>query len=114
VPNVGALRGNDVKYSKSILFAVIASITQPCWSQASKASAGEITSLEWDILRDLVVTYAVGKSGQSIEVHCTALSDENKPVGGGFSYTAGGVARVSITVPEKFKNTDKVKVRCTP
>ena len=103
-----------MKYSKSILFAVIASITHPCWSQASKATAGEITSLEWDILRDIVVTYAVGKSGQSIEVHCTALSEENKPVGGGFGYTAGGVARVRITVPEKLKNTDRVRVRCTP
>jgi hypothetical protein len=103
-----------MKYSKSILFAVIASITQPCWSQARKAPTGEITSLEWNILGNLVVFYAVGKSGQSIEVHCTAFSEENKPVGGGFSFTAGGVARVSIDVPEKFRNTDRVRVRCTP
>jgi hypothetical protein len=100
-----------MKYSKITLFAAIVGITHPCWSQASKAPTGEITSLEWDILRDLVVTYAVGKSGQSIQVHCTALSEENKPVGGGFDFTAGGVARVRITVPEKFKNTDRVKVR---
>jgi len=114
VPNVGVLQRNDMNYLKSILFVLIASISQPSWSQAKKTPAGEITSLEWNILGNLVVSYAVGRSGQSIEVHCTAFNEEKKPVGGGFSFTAGGVARVSIDVPEKYKNTDKVRVSCTP
>ena len=84
------------------------------WSQPRKASSGEITSLEWNILSNLIVSYAVGKSGQLIEVNCTAFNEAGKPVGGGFSYTAGGVARVSIDVPSKYKNTDQVTVSCTP
>jgi hypothetical protein len=103
-----------MNYLKNILFVVIASITQTSWSQAIKNSGGEITSMEWNILGNLVVSYAVGKSGQSIEVHCTALNESKKPVGGGFTFTAGGVARVSIDVPEMYKNTNKVSVRCTP
>ena len=103
-----------MRYFKNILFVVIASITQTSWSQAIKTSPGEITSLEWNILGNIVVSYAVGKSGQSIEVHCTAFNEEKKPVGGGFTFTAGGVARVSIDVPEKYKNTNKLTVRCTP
>ena len=101
-------------YLKTILFIVITGITQTGWAQAGKASAGEVTSLEWDILGDLIVTYAVGKSGKSLEVNCTAFNKNNKPVGGGFSYTRGGVARVRIEVPLKFKNTDEVSVSCTP
>jgi hypothetical protein len=78
------------------------------------AHAGEITSLEWNILGDLKVTYAVGKSGQMIQVHCTALNEEQKPVGGGFAYTRGGVALVNVEVPSKYQNTNKIGVVCKP
>ncbi len=81
---------------------------------SSAVHAGEITSLEWDIIGNLKVTYAVGKSGQMIEVHCTAFSEDKKPIGGGFSYTQGGVALVYVSVPSKYQNTDKVRVTCRP
>jgi hypothetical protein len=76
--------------------------------------AGEITSLEWNIIGSLQVTYAVGKSGQMIEVHCTAFSEDKKPIGGGFAFTQGGVALVYVQVPSKYQNTDKVRVTCRP
>ena len=76
--------------------------------------AGEITSLEWNIIGTLEVTYAVGKSGQMIEVHCTALNEEKKPIGGGFAFTKGGVALVYVQVPSKYQNTNKVTVICKP
>jgi hypothetical protein len=99
---------------KVFLFVFVLGSTQNCFSQTKKTSAGEITSLEWNILGNIVISYAIGRSGNSIEVHCTAFNEENKPVGGGFSFTAGGVARVSIEVPSKYVNTNKVTVRCTP
>jgi len=101
-------------YSKFIIFLLTICISSTSWCQNRKTSIGEITSLEWTILGDISVSYAVGKSGQMIEVHCTAFNEEKKPVGGGFSYTAGGVARVNVEVPAKYKNTDKVTITCTP
>ena len=76
--------------------------------------AGEITDMDWDILNDLKVTYYVGKIGQSIKVDCTALNEQKKPIGGGFSYTKGGVAVVRISVPAKYQNSDKLKIDCLP
>ena len=76
--------------------------------------AGEITDMEWSILNDLKVTYFVGKSGQSIQVDCTALNEQKKPIGGGFSFTEGGVAVVRISVPTKYQNSDKLKIVCRP
>ena len=75
---------------------------------------GEITSLEWNIIGMLEVSYAVGKSGQSIKVDCTVFNEDKKPVGGGFSYTSGGVAQMSIKVPSKLQNTNSVTVTCVP
>ena len=96
-----------------LLFSLIFSL-QTGFTETRKSSSGEITSLEWNILGNIVVSYAVGKSGQTIEVHCTAFNENKKPVGGGFSFTAGGVARVNVDVPAKYQNTDKVTISCTP
>jgi hypothetical protein len=79
-----------------------------------KSFAGEITDLEWDVLNDLKVTYFVGKSGQMIRVDCTATNDQKKPIGGGFSFSKGGVAVVRISVPSKYQNTDKLNISCIP
>ena len=81
---------------------------------AFHSHAGEITDMEWDILNDLKVTYYVGKIGQSIKVDCTALNEQKKPIGGGFSYTKGGVAVVHISVPAKYQKSIKLKVDCLP
>jgi hypothetical protein len=81
---------------------------------AASAIAGEVTSLQWDFLGDLEVFYAVSSKTPRAEVHCTAFNEENKPIGGGFNYAAGGVAKVQITVPRVYQNTDRVRVRCTP
>jgi hypothetical protein len=80
----------------------------------ASAIAGEVTSLQWDIIGDLEVFYAISAKTSRAEVHCTALNEENKPIGGGWNYAAGGVAKVRITVPRIYQNTDKVRVRCTP
>ena len=105
---------NQMYYSKLIIFLISICISPAIWCQTKKPSIGEITSLEWTILGSISVSYAVGKSGQSIEVHCTAFNEEKKPVGGGFTFTAGGVARVNVEVPAKYKNTDKITISCTP
>lgn len=98
-----------------MLLLVIAIVTcQSAFSQKKNAQTGEITSLEWNILEMLSVTYAVGRSGQTIRVDCTAFNDKNKPIGGGFSFTAGGVATISIEVPTSFRNSNKVTVSCRP
>ena len=101
-------------HPKLFIFLLTICISTISWSQTKKTSTGEITSLEWTILGDISVSYAVGKSGQTIEVHCTAFNEEKKPVGGGFSFTAGGVARVNVDVPAKYQNTNKLTVSCTP
>lgn len=80
----------------------------------SKSFAGEITDLEWSILGDLKVTYYVGKSGQAIQVDCTAFNEQKKPIGGGFSFSEGGVAVVTINIPKKYQNSDQLKVNCRP
>ncbi len=84
------------------------------FTQKNNSQAGEITSVEWNMFGTMSVTYAVGRSGQSIQVDCTAFNDKGKPIGGGFSFTAGGVATVSIDVPTNFKNSNKVTVTCSP
>jgi len=101
-------------YVKILFSAVLVCGNQVGFAQNSKGPAGEITSLEWNILGSLVVSYAVGKTGNSIQVNCTAFNENKKPVGGGFSFTAGGVARVSIEVPSKYVNTNNVTVSCVP
>lgn len=72
------------------------------------AVSGEITDKEYDILGDLVVTYFSGGSGK---VECTVFNPAGKPIGGGYSFAAGGVARVSISVPKKYVGKD-LKVVC--
>lgn len=84
----------------------------------SQANAGEITALQWTILGGLEVFYAVSEKqarqplGQKVD--CTAFNDSGKPIGGGFAFSEGLVARVTIEVPDKYKNTSKVSVRCFP
>ena len=70
--------------------------------------SGEITDMEWNILDDLVVTYY---SGSSQKVECTAFSPSGSPIGGGYAYPQGGVARVSISTPKKYVGS-KLKVKC--
>ena len=72
--------------------------------------SGEITDTEWNILGDLVITYYSGTSGK---VECTVFNDRNKPIGGGFDYASGGVARVSVSVPKKYKSA-KLSASCKP
>ena len=74
----------------------------------SKLIAGEVTDKEWNTIDDLVVTYYLGSSGW---VDCTAFNSANKPIGGGKSLAAGGVARVSIEVPKKYVGKD-LRVSC--
>lgn len=99
---------SSINFCKSALQLFMATLV------SSVAHAGEITSLEWDGIGNLKVTYAVGKSGKMIEVHCTAFSEDKKPIGGGFAYTQGGVALVYVSLPSKYQNTDKVRVTCIP
>ena len=81
---------------------------------SSVCFSGEITDQEWSILGDLKVTYFVGKSGQLLQVDCTAFNEQNKAIGGGFSFEKGGVAVVAISIPKKYQNSDKLKVTCKP
>ena len=76
--------------------------------------SGEITDIEWDFSGDLKVTYFVGKSGQSIQVDCTAINEQKKPIGGGYNFAEGGVAVVRIPVPTKYQKSDKLKIVCRP
>ena len=99
---------NSINFCKNTLQLLMATLV------STAAHAGEITSVEWNIIGSLQVTYAVGKSGQMIEVHCTAFSEDKKPIGGGFAFTQGGVALVYVQVPSKYQNTDKVRVTCRP
>ena len=70
--------------------------------------AGEITDMEFNIIDRLVVTYYKGSNGR---VDCTAYNSKNKPIGGGFNFASGGVARVSIEVPKKYVRK-KLSVSC--
>ena len=91
---------------------LVASIFLMC-AAMNQVLAGEVTSLQWNILGDLEVFYAVASKKNLVEVHCTAFNDENKPVGGALVILRG-VAHVIITVPRIYQNTDKVSVKCTP
>jgi len=103
-----------MKFLNIVYFLIATTISQGVWAQSKSMSDGEITSLEWNIIGMLEVSYAVGKSGQSIKVDCTVFNEDKKPVGGGFSYTSGGVAQMSIKVPSKLQNTNSVTVTCVP
>lgn len=70
--------------------------------------SGEITDIEWSILDYLVVTYYSGSDGM---VECTAFNSNGSPIGGGYSYPKGGVARVTIDTPEKYVG-QRLKVVC--
>ena len=70
--------------------------------------SGEITDTEWTIFDDLIVTYYTGGEDR---VNCTAYNSNDKPIGGGFSYTKGGVARVRIDVPDKYEGK-ALTVKC--
>ena len=72
--------------------------------------SGEVTDLEWDFLDDLIVTYYIGSNTDTI-INCTAFTDDDLAVGGGSSYTSGGIARVRIKVPTKYQG-DSLVVLC--
>jgi hypothetical protein len=72
--------------------SLVALVFMPYLHTAS-AIAGEVTSLQWDILGDLEVFFAVSTKTSRAEVHCNALNEENKPVGGGWKYASGGKAK---------------------
>ena len=73
----------------------------------SSAFSGEITDTEW-FEQFLTVTYYSGTSGI---VNCTALNQQNKPIGGGLAPSMGGVARVQIVVPKKYAGKS-LKLKC--
>ena len=100
---------------KKILIFFVIAITQIAIAQTNKRSPGEITATEWDAIGNLIITYAVGKVDDSIRVNCTAFNEGNKPVGGGTSFTGGGVARVYINVPKNYVNSEsRLTVKCNP
>tara|TARA_B100001750_G_C15186752_1_gene436839 strand:+ start:333 stop:605 length:273 start_codon:yes stop_codon:yes gene_type:complete len=70
--------------------------------------SGEITDIEWDVSM-LYVTYYDGTNTKKIE--CTAFNSEGTPIGGGFGYTSGGVARIWIDTPNKYKRKN-LDVKC--
>ena len=72
------------------------------------AFAGEVTDKEWNYANKLVVTYFKGSNGI---VECTAYNADGKPIGGGYAYASGGVARAPISVPTKYQGKD-LKVSC--
>lgn len=72
------------------------------------AYSGEITDEEYGS-GYLNVTYHLGTEGK---VECTAFNLQGKAVGGGKSYTAGGVARVLIDIPRKYITSKDLKVSC--
>ena len=75
---------------------------------SSNAFAGEVTDLEWNSIDQIVVTYWSGSSGI---FSCTAFNSKNIPIGGGEAYAAGGIARVSITVPKKYVGKE-LEINC--
>ena len=74
---------------------------------STTASAAEITDTEWKH-GDLVVR-AASAVGQ--RVSCTAYNAQGRPIGGALSYAWGGVAKVHLDVPSKYKGMD-LQVRC--
>ena len=76
----------------------------------NKALAGEVTDKEFDVFGSLIVTYFAGKN---MRVDCTAFNAAGKPIGGAWDYAAGGVARVPISVPERYVG-ENLKVKCHP
>ena len=99
---------------KVILFLFFIASNHIAWAQAESTSAGEVTSQEWTPAGYLNVTYAVGARDKMLEVNCTVLNENKKPIGGGFSYTRGGVATVSIRIPSIYQKSTKLSVTCTP
>ena len=69
---------------------------------ANPVFSGEITDMEIDVIGTLWITYYSGKNGR---VDCTAYNNKEKPIGGGFGYASGGVARVMVQLPKKYQNS---------
>ena len=75
----------------------------------------EITNIEWTVLGDIQVTIYEAKEND-IKISCTAfyIPENNKPIGGGFSYTNGNIAQVRIDLPGSYekKNLSSFKIDC--
>ena len=75
-----------------------------------RVDSAEVTDLSWDdVFSSTIIATAYEPSAQTIE--CTAFFND-KPIGGGFSFTSGGVARVNIKVPKKYDGTQGISVTC--
>jgi hypothetical protein len=81
---------------------------------AAAAKAGEVTDSEWTIIDDLIVTYSVGQQSKDIEVNCTLFNSSDQAIAGGYSYSAGGVARVRLKPPKKYVGKADLGIRCQP
>ena len=81
---------------------------------AAAAKAGEVTDSEWTIIDDLIVTYFVGQQSQEVRVDCTLFNSSDQAIAGGYSYSAGGVARVRLKPPQKYVGKTGLGIRCKP
>lgn len=75
---------------------------------ATSAVSGEVTDTEWSSSY-LIITYY---SGTSDKVECTVFNSKKSPIGGGFGFPTGGVARVMVTVPRKYRGKGDLKLKC--
>mgnify|MGYP003661009781 CR=1 FL=1 len=76
------------------------------------AVAGEIVDTEWTG-NFLTITYSPARGW----VECTAYNSSGAAIGGGEGLATGTVARVLMSVPEKYAHRTKresVKVACRP
>lgn len=83
---------------KYILIIIINFIT------ISHSLANDITNIEWNILGDIQVT--VFSQNNTGKVSCTAFykPENEKAVGGNYSYYRGSVAQITIDVPNSYNN----------
>ena len=76
--------------------------------------SNEITNIEWNILGDIQVT--VFSQNSSNKVSCTAfyLPENEKAIGGDFSFYKGSVAQIVIDVPNSYskKPISDFKILC--
>ena len=74
--------------------------------------AGSISDITWTPeLANANIIYYLGSTSSYGIVNCTAFY-EDKAIAGGSRSTAGGVARITIIIPKKFRDINKVKFVC--
>ena len=71
--------------------------------------SGEITDTEWSGFSYYIITYYDGTNSKKII--CTVFNSSGTPIGGFFGYTHGGVAKISISLPEKYFKKE-VSAKC--